>query len=51
MDLLDFEFVIMNEDDESKIESVEDGALVWGIFLEGGRWDRNNNVIEEPFAK
>jgi dynein heavy chain len=53
IDSLSFNFELKNieEDNIAAIESLgnEDGVLVSGLFLEGARWDREKQLIQDSF--
>ena len=46
IDHLGFEFEVMREEREMP-DRPENGAYVYGLFLEGARWDREKMVIGE----
>lgn len=49
IDKLGFDFEILRHD---KVEgSPEDGAYVYGLFLDGARWDREKGMLEEQLPK
>jgi dynein heavy chain len=50
IDHLDFEFDVMTEEKDMP-ERCEDGAYVYGLFLEGARWCRDKLVIAESHPK
>lgn len=48
IDKLNFSFQIMTEEDPSEIEEKpEDGVYVYGLFMDGARWDREDSVIAD----
>ncbi|KAL4712586.1 hypothetical protein ACJJTC_007181 [Scirpophaga incertulas] len=49
IDLLVFDFEVRQSDYES--ESPEFGVYVIGLFMDGGRWNRDNYAIDEQFPK
>lgn len=49
IDLLAFDFEVLT--DEDKLEEPDDGAYVYGCFLEGARWNRDTNMIDESYPK
>jgi dynein heavy chain len=49
IDLLSFEFEIMNVN--TKSEGPDDGAYLYGLYLDGARWDREQCVIVEQSPK
>jgi len=50
IDLVGFEFEIMKVEKEMP-EKPEDGAFVYGLFIEGARWDREKMCIAESMPK
>ncbi|XP_032686024.1 dynein heavy chain 7, axonemal-like isoform X4 [Odontomachus brunneus] len=49
IDLLAFDFIILKE---TVFESApEDGVYIWGLFLDGARFDMKNMIVEESFPK
>jgi len=52
IDQLSFEFVFIDHMSWSDVEKApEDGSYVWGLFLEGARWDYTNHVLTESRPK
>ncbi|XP_074648811.1 dynein axonemal heavy chain 3-like [Tubulanus polymorphus] len=50
IDKLGFEFEVMTA--EKSMPSIpEDGAYIYGLFIEGARWDRELHVINESLPK
>ena len=52
IDLIDFDFEVV--DDPTKYDMTKtapDGAYVWGLFLEGCRWDSEQHVLAESQPK
>jgi len=50
IDQLGFEFEVMTVEKEVAGKP-EDGAFVWGLFIEGARWDREKHIIGESNPK
>ncbi|XP_025109931.1 dynein heavy chain 3, axonemal-like isoform X5 [Pomacea canaliculata] len=50
IDLVGFEFEVMKEEKEVACKP-EDGAYIYGLFLEGARWDPCGKVIGESVPK
>nr|KAG5708500.1 hypothetical protein BaRGS_026227 [Batillaria attramentaria] len=49
IDKLGFDFKILSQ---MKVEgSPEDGAYVYGLFLDGARWDKEKGILEEQLPK
>lgn len=48
IDKLAFSFQIMPEEEPSEVEeSPEDGVYVYGLYMDGARWDRDNTVVAD----
>ncbi|KAI3380917.1 hypothetical protein SNEBB_002522 [Seison nebaliae] len=50
IDHLSFQFQILPRS-SSMEEPVEDGAVIWGLFLEGARWDEIPELLAESKSK
>ncbi|XP_033740540.1 dynein heavy chain 3, axonemal-like isoform X1 [Pecten maximus] len=50
IDAVGFEFEVTKEEKEMT-KKPEDGAFVYGLFLEGSRWDREKMVLGESLPK
>ncbi|GAB1599972.1 hypothetical protein Ahia01_000274700 [Argonauta hians] len=50
IDQIGFEFEVTDAE-KSMEENPPDGAYIYGLFLEGARWDRENAVIAESYPK
>jgi dynein heavy chain, axonemal len=51
IDLLTFDFEVMNYESNDKIEEPTDGALIYGLFIDGARWDKNAGILTEQYPK
>ncbi|KAK7490596.1 hypothetical protein BaRGS_00018199, partial [Batillaria attramentaria] len=49
IDKLAFDFEVLKVDKVDK--PPDDGAFVWGLFLDGARWDRQHGVLAEQLPK
>jgi len=47
IDGLTFKFKILKQDPESIVDSPEDGVIVFGLYLEGARFDANSQLVIE----
>lgn len=50
IDKLSFEFDILQEENDMA-KKPEDGAYIKGLFLEGARWNKKRNVLDESLPK
>lgn len=52
IDQVNFEFkVIEANGDVDTTKHAEDGAYIWGLFMEGGRWDSSQSLLDESEDK
>merc|ERR1711964_57535 len=49
IDLLGFDYDVLG--DEQFVEPPEDGSYIYGLYIEGARWNRDRNVIDESKPK
>lgn len=50
IDKLSFSFQIMPEENPSEVEeSPEDGVYIYGLYMDGARWDRDSQVVADQF--
>ena len=48
IDLLQFKFQVMDTIDHTKFDRPpEDGIYVYGLFIEGARWDYKEGMLDE----
>lgn len=48
IDKLDFAFTILEAEKAEEIEEIpEQGVYIWGLFLDGARWDRENEILTD----
>lgn len=45
IDGLSFEFQILTQDPESIVDGPDDGVFVYGLYLEGARYDATQNIV------
>lgn len=48
IDKLDFAFTILEAERADEIEETpEQGVYIWGLYLDGARWDRENEILTD----
>jgi dynein heavy chain len=48
IDKLDFAFTILEQEKQDEIEEApEQGVLIYGLYLDGARWDRENEILTD----
>ena len=48
IDTLNYEHPILNQDPQSIVTAAKEGSYVYGLFVEGARWDLDANALAEP---
>ena len=51
IDKLSFEFKYLDFEASDIREKPADGCYIFGLFLEGARWDKDKKIIADPLAK
>jgi len=52
IDTISFETVVLKLKDETEVSSrPEDGCIIWGLFMEGGRWNAELHSVDESRPK
>lgn len=51
IDRLSFEYRVLDIDPDKVKEKPEEGCYIYGIYLEGARWDYKKQVINQPKPK
>jgi dynein heavy chain len=52
IDLLTFDFEVLPEvNHQNLMQAPSDGAYIYGLFIDGARWDRENNILSEQLPK
>lgn len=50
IDKLSFSFAIMNEEEPTEVEEApEDGVYIYGLFMDGARWNRDEQIIDDQY--
>lgn len=50
--MIDYDFIIISDETKYNLEDgPEDGIFVFGLYMEGARWDENLEAIEESHPK
>lgn len=46
IDTLKFSFTVLNKMDNTELEeTVEDGALIYGLFIQSAKWSKKNGCL------
>lgn len=52
IDQIDFSFIIISDETKYNLsEPAEDGVFIYGLFVEGCRWDERKEALEESLPK
>ncbi|KAG8348375.1 dynein heavy chain [Trypanosoma vivax] len=51
VDSVSFRFALLNDETPATVEAPEHGAIVYGLFLEGARWDADMRTLAESRPK
>lgn len=51
IDTVTFSFIMRDEAQEDLVNKPEDGVYLYGLFLEGARWDKRMKTLVDPKAK
>jgi dynein heavy chain len=52
IDQIDFDFEFISDQSKYDLEKgADDGAFVYGLYLEGCRWSNEQEVLTESFPK
>ena len=51
IDTIDFGFAVVNEEKTDLTKQPEDGVYIWGLYLEGCRWDDKAEALAESAPK
>jgi len=47
IDMLNFSFKVLDEDYDTIRNAPKDGVYIYGLYMDGARWDRHENCIED----
>lgn len=47
IDELNFSFVVLDADEKDITKEPKDGVYIYGLFMDGARWDRGDGTIED----
>ena len=47
IDQLNFSFKVLDEDYDSIVDAPKDGVYIYGLYMDGARWDRHDRTIED----
>ena len=47
IDMLNFSFKVLEEDHDQVESHPKDGVYIYGLFMDGARWDRGENTIDD----
>ena len=51
IDTVDFDFVILQKSGDDIVTRPDDGVYIYGLFLEGARWDADEGCLAESHPK
>ncbi|EDV24937.1 uncharacterized protein TRIADDRAFT_25541, partial [Trichoplax adhaerens] len=51
IDKLNFSYEVLSQNHDEITNSPTDGAYIYGVYLEGARWDRDRRVVTESYPK
>ncbi|XP_061433886.1 dynein axonemal heavy chain 1-like [Lethenteron reissneri] len=51
IDALSFTFQVMRDPAEALVRPPPDGCYIWGLFLEGARWDAPSGLLAESLPR
>ncbi|PBJ72155.1 dynein heavy chain [Trypanosoma cruzi cruzi] len=51
IDSVSFRFGLLDEKDPARVESPEEGTIVYGLYLDGARWDAKERTLAESRPK